>query len=734
MKFLKHINSFDTYRAIWVSFLLILGFYIGFKNDSYGIAFAFGAGVMFAFFPNIEGNNTERFWGMVLGINWAHMNLLLYLYLPDDKPYMKIASLLFMAFVSSMLAVFGNRGVMVSFGGLFALVMGLSIDNLLIIKTQALTFTIAGSVSYLVLAMISHWFFQKKNIDLLLSDQLECLSKYLQGSHISNFEPNSNNNQLDLLQIMGKTNELQELIRTMIMNDRKYDPHKNSKIRQLEIFKELIDIYELAIASNQELVTEQSFAANNQWLVDKFKGFSSNYIQCINELEANLRYGYTLPNLENLKASFLECESSIKLYVHKVGASNAREGALFLRNLLDYFSVQKDRLENIIHIIENPGLEVKQESYTSFLAGQSYSIKTILDNLHRQSTTFRFSMRLLAALILSVLVGIYTNPIYTNWIVVTVIVIMRPSYGLTKNRALNRLGGTIMGVGLLFLINFLNVDVFWIGIFAGLSIVLGFSFINRNYALASAFITFSILSLFLLNKFDVSDLIKNRLLFSAYAVLIVIMVNYLVFPVWEKHNFSNYLKRVLKANLQYFNSVNSIYTQKSKIELSYRLIRKKAFTENGNLAAAFERIKNEPKSRQNEANNFYALVLLNHTFLSSTATFSTFIQHHLTTETSDAFDEIKAYIKENIEIAISIIEQKKYKEKINDSDIDDAFRVLEKKYLQLNQQRDKELLDGIRTMNPLMRAKLLEGKIVIEQLKAFRQVSENIKYYVQQIV
>jgi 5-carboxymethyl-2-hydroxymuconate isomerase len=56
----------------------------------------------------------------------------------------------------------------------------------------------------------------------------------------------------------------------------------------------------------------------------------------------------------------------------------------------------------------------------------------------------------------------------------------------------------------------------------------------------------------------------------------------------------------------------------------------------------------------------------------------------------------------------------------------EAFEILEKKYAELNQKRNLEIESGIMTMSTEMRSKLQEAKVIIEQLKWLKNLSENV--------
>jgi uncharacterized membrane protein YccC len=728
----RFLFNFDSFRAVLISLLISLSFIWGFKTGQYELAFAFAAGCMLSFFPNIEGNNTERFWGMVAGLIWGIFCLFVFLYtihFPFPYPFIPV---LLLVFLGAMLSIFGNRGVMVSFGGLFAIVIGYALTKLEVSNSDSLLYLTLGGITYLILGIFSHILFQSRNISYLLSEQVQYIHMYMSRVHGVLFEQNPSKNQIGLLKVMVKINSIQELLRSMLMFKRKTGLKKSSKTIQLAIFKDLVDIYELALASPQHGLASDVVFSNDKATIQPFEDFSNQFLALLQTIAKGWLLGKELdPNqIHKLEETWLACETAITQYFQKYPPSTSREGALQLRNLLDFNAAELQKIQSIFERLQHGVLENDTQVYLKFITTQNYSFRTIKESFSKNAPTFRFAIRLCVAFVISILIGHYTASDYTHWILVTVIVIMRPGYVLTKKRAYYRLSGTVIGVALAAGLGLFTLPDYAWGAAASLAILLGFMYINRNYTLASGFITFSLMSLLHFQNSDIDGLLGKRLMYSFIGVCIVFFVNYTVFPVWEKNNFSLYLKKVLKANLAYFNAMYEIYNFKKDSDDEYRLARKKALVENGNLASAFENLQSEPKSKQTEVNHFYALILLNHTLIGSIASFSTFIQNHQTTDVSEHFDHIKNYIKENLEGALAIVEQKKHKANISYEQVEESFEILHRKYIKINKDRDIELQLGHKTGFTDTRTRLLEGKVVLEQLHAFVQVSENIKYYV----
>lgn len=81
-----------------------------------------------------------------------------------------------------------------------------------------------------------------------------------------------------------------------------------------------------------------------------------------------------------------------------------------------------------------------------------------------------------------------------------------------------------------------------------------------------------------------------------------------------------------------------------------------------NLSAAFQRMTQEPKSKQKNLDKVYEITVLNHTFLSSLASLSTYILNNPTTPASKKFKTVSEKIAQNLAEAESILKKEKSSE------------------------------------------------------------------------
>src|SRR5690606_5993845 len=109
-------------------------------------------------------------------------------------------------------------------------------------------------------------------------------------------------------------------------------------------------------------------------------------------------------------------------------------------------------------------------------------------------------------------------------------------------------------------------------------------------------------------------------------------------------NLDKFLLESIRANTDYLIAIRNIYRTKHITALNYKIPRKEAFLAVGNLNAAFQRMTQDPKSKQKSLQLVYEIVALNNVILSSLASLGTFIQNYETTAASVHFKKVVDYI------------------------------------------------------------------------------------------
>jgi uncharacterized membrane protein YccC len=580
-----------------------------------------------------------------------------------------------------------------------------------------------GGAWYAMVSHLFHLFTNKSQTLLLMSECMGLTAQYLDTlSQFALDKEKKGELHNTLLELQSEINEKHELLREILLSARTTSGISNFSRRQVLIFIELIDILELSIGNFTQMHKMHEAFDENPDIIKPFTAL-------ISELAKQLRYLSQVindnkpaqPNPRINELLFL-IQKNINSYKQELGYPQAQEGGLFFQRISDYLQKQAQKIEVIQKVMTNlfekeqEGLDTKEAH--KFITQQDYDWKTFSENLNFDSPLFKHSLRLSLTVLVGFGIGIVFSVQNAYWILLTIIVIMRPGYALTQQRSKNRLYGTLIGAGIALGIVYITQNPYLYGVLAVITFILAFGLVQKNYKSSAIFITLNIVFVYALLKSDASGAIQYRVLDTLTGAGLASLANYLFWPSWQFLHMNEFILKTIQANQQYLKEIENYYHHKKIQDPAYKLSRKNAFLAIGNLNAAFQRMAQEPKSRQKNLGKIYEVVVLNHTFLSLAASLGTYIRHHTTTEASHHFDIYINSIRNNLEAAYKSLSLGVVSDTPGREELTEAQKYLEEKYQQLAEQ---PLAD------PLIETQLQEVQMIADQLKWMLGISENLK-------
>ena len=138
------------------------------------------------------------------------------------------------------------------------------------------------------------------------------------------------------------------------------------------------------------------------------------------------------------EAAKLEADKSIDQRVLAGLGATARRITLALGNVR--------RLEKVLSDDKAAEAAIGGVDLAAFIPKRSYSLKALSPHFTPTSPVFRFSARLALAIMAgSVIAQFLGDSGHGNWVLLTIAVVMRPGYGLTRQRRDDRVVGTLIG-------------------------------------------------------------------------------------------------------------------------------------------------------------------------------------------------------------------------------------------------------------------------------------------------
>ena len=525
------------------------------------------------------------------------------------------------SFLFSMFTVYGNRAASIGTGAL--LVMILMMDQAVkpaeVLGMSAII--LSGGVWYMFFSLIFFGIRPYRAAQQTLGESIDDVAKFLRikaAFYLPDTDIDENYRKLVSQQI--KVSQSQDLVREMLFKSRLLVRESTSASRILVLtFVDLIDMYENIMATHYDYA----------YLREKFKstGILPDIARIIehmaNEVDnaafivlSNSRYKHPVdftPELEKLKLKIdtigKDLEETSNIVLKKI-LVNLRDMNQKITNIYNYYNSDSASL-----LFENRG----KIEYSKFVTQQDYAPHIFTDNLSFGSAAFKHALRVaLVCLVGFITAKTISQGHHSYWILLTIIVILKPGFSLSKQRNYQRLIGTIcggiIGISLLLLVHdkteqFILLVLFMMGCY---------SFLRLNYIASVIFMTPYILILF--SFLGVNNIVEERIADTVIGSVIAFLASYFIFPAWEFEQIHEDMRQVICANINYLVKIAESISGKTVDTTEYKLARKDVFVKSGNLSAAFERMTSEPKSKQKHVKEVHKFVVLNHILSSYIAT------------------------------------------------------------------------------------------------------------------
>nr|WP_022973645.1 YccS family putative transporter [Xanthomonas maliensis] len=227
------------------------------------------------------------------------------------------------------------------------------------------------------------------------------------------------------------------------------------------------------------------------------------------------------------------------------------------------------------------------------------------------SVLFRHGLRMAIALVAgyAVMQSIHADNGY--WILLTTAFVCRPNYGATRRRLVERMAGTLIGLGATWALMQLFPQQ-QVQLLLALVATLVF-FITRTdrYMLATAAIT--VMALFCFNLLgDGFVLIWPRLVDTVIGCAIAAAASFLILPDWQGRRLNQVMASVLRACARYLAQVLEQYSSGMRDDLPYRIARRDMHNADAALSVALSNMLREPgRYRRNLDAGFRFLALSN---------------------------------------------------------------------------------------------------------------------------
>ena len=519
------------------------------------------------------------------------------------------------SFLFSMLIVYGTRAAAIGTGALLMMIFmiekGLPANEVLIYSLQAT----AGGIWYMVFSVIFFTIRPYRAAQQALGESIIDVVKFLRikaDFYLPDTDIDENYHKLVSHQI--QVSQHQDAVRELLFKSRVLVKESTNASRVLVLtFIDLVDLYEQILATHYDYAEIRKKFGSTGILGDIARVLE----RMAHELE-NIGYAVLSNRRYNHSYDFDADLELLKKKIDGIAANDTSTSNLVLKKILINLRDLNRNIHNIFiyynsrsskTLIEKP----EDVEYSKFVTHQDYALHIFFDNFSLSSGSFKHALRVsLVCVVGFTIARLFALGHHSYWVLLTIIVILKPGFSLSKQRNYQRLIGTIAGgvIGILVLTLIKNIDaqfVFFIIFMLGT-----YSFTRLNYVVSVIFMTPYVLILFKFLGVGHLNLAEERVIDTAIGSSIAFVATFLIFPTWEFEQVRENMREVIYANVNYLVKIAETITGRSVSVTEYKLARKDIYVKSANLSSAFERMTSEPKSKQRNIKEIHKFVVLNH--------------------------------------------------------------------------------------------------------------------------
>jgi len=533
-------------------------------------------------------------------------------------------------FIFSIIGVYGGRVISIGIAALLIMVLNMTRPghgwNVLL---NAL-YIAGGAIWYMLLSLVLYHVRPYKLIQQALGDCIMATADYLR-IRAQFYESKSSYDEVyrQLMEQQVQVQHKQDLLRELLYKSRTIVKDSTVTSRTLMmLFIDTVDLFEKAATAFYPYENLHHFFDDTD-ILQRYKDAVISIADALDDTGIAVKSGRASDPPEALQ------EKMTALQQYFTGFRNTRlnaenlEAIITLRKILQAIEDMAARINTLHNETKYDKKRAKDFKPTGdhdkFVTHTDINWKLLRDNLSIKSDIFRHSLRVSIAATAGYILSNFFMLGHSYWILLTIIVILKPAYSLTKKRNYQRVLGTVAGAlaGLIMLYFIKDNTILFIIM---LLLMTGtYSFIRTNYLLAVICMTPYILLLFhLLNSGQFKTIITDRIIDTVIGSGIAFAANFLLLPAWEHEQIKKYQAAAITASLEYYKSVSQTFTGAAISDTQFRLSRKEAFVALANLSDAFSRLLSEPKSKQKNALQVHQFVVLAHTLTSHIATLAHF--------------------------------------------------------------------------------------------------------------
>jgi uncharacterized membrane protein YccC len=536
--------------------------------------------------------------------------------------------LVLVSFGACMMVVYGKKSMPLQLATLFIMTMSMEHDMSVrqsFIHTGLFTL---GAVAYLAYAMGISWILRHRIKQQVLAEALFELAAYI------DIKADFYDTRFNLTEQFNKLIRHQSLLadRQQASRDLILRAHNNARdaiVVQVHVC--MLDLYELILSTHTDYALLRTHLADSP-VMQTLHDLAYKAARDIESVAYDVtRKKSSYPEI-SYEPELNAIEAELTAIQQRIDAGKPQQEALAV------LRAQRNKIRAIIKMIGELH-QASQKAYDTtpfwvdadmgpFLSQQKYEFRMILSHMRLDSPIFRFSLRVAMAISVGLAVAaLLPYATHSYWIVLTIVIILKPSFSMTKQRRRDRIVGTVIGcVITALIIKFLNYPAFILSALV-LSTVAMPTFVYLRYRYAAVAVSVMILLQMYLIAPGNDNLIMERLVDTVVGAVVATVFSF-VLASWEYQSLPRLVSAVLEVNRRYMQASFDLLQGKGKDDFAYRIERKRLMDSLAALSSALVRMLDEPSSKQRAVEDINLFIVQNYLLVAHVAALRAILRRH----------------------------------------------------------------------------------------------------------
>ena len=559
-----------------------------------------------------------------------------------------------LCFFFSMFTVFGKQGGLLGFACLLVMTLTMRIPMAPAEVLVHTTYSLIVGFFYFIFSYTTHRILWHREEQQTLSVALFATADYMYARALFyDINTDMDINYRRLIKAQSAMTEAHQAARDTVLRELpRGNQRRSDRLRasSLNVFIDMVALLDTLVASQTDYATLRRRLPDSDALIfarDALRKLAENLSHIALHIARNQR----VRERNSVKAELRAFEFELENYRQAGLQTNEPEIYALLVQILR-------RLRNATRLVDRIADHVKtpttvalvdarlEKSLNRFISRQHWRLGSLTSNLRMDSSHCRYAIRVtiatMAAMALTTLLAdipwikqaIPDLAAHSYWVVLTILVVMKPGFAITRQRNGLRLIGTIIGCVLAVIVFHLTNNHWLFLIILLISSVLGYSLVQVNYMISAVFNTLFVLLAFHFTAPENSFVVGERLADTFLGCVLALLASYIL-PWWERSFMPSLAAATQRASLEMLRTgltyaelaqrhhraindkadsltLKTLETEQNEAELNWRVARKNMHIAFGNFASAFYRMMDEPPRQQRNVATFNNLLLQHH--------------------------------------------------------------------------------------------------------------------------